>query len=71
MSSIHLELLDKEGRKTFEGLKIFREEGCLAGGTALSLQIKHRYSYDFDIFLEREVERLEERAEDFKEKEIA
>lgn len=57
MSSIHLELLDKERHKTFEGLKIFRKEGTLAGGTALSLQIQHRLSFDFDIFLHREIKR--------------
>lgn len=57
MSSIHLELLDKRRRATFEALKIFKNEGALAGGTALSLQIKHRYSFDFDIFLEREIKR--------------
>jgi len=57
MSSIHLELLDKKRRKTFKGLKIFDEEGTLAGGTALALQIKHRLSFDFDIFLYREIKR--------------
>ncbi len=57
MSSIHLELLDEKRRETFEGLKIFKKEGCLAGGTALALQIKHRLSFDFDIFLYRKIER--------------
>lgn len=57
MSSIHLELLDKKRRETFKGLKIFDEEGTLAGGTALALQIKHRLSFDFDIFLYREIKR--------------
>lgn len=57
MSSIHLELLDEKRRKTFEGLKIFEREGTLAGGTALSLQIKHRLSFDFDVFLYREIKR--------------
>lgn len=57
MLSIHLELLDKKRREAFEGLKIFKKEGTLAGGTALALQIKHRLSFDFDIFLYREIRR--------------
>ncbi len=55
MSSIHLELLDDVRRKTFTKLKVLSEEGVLAGGTALSLQIAHRYSFDFDIFLNRPI----------------
>lgn len=35
----------------FEALKIFVDIGYLAGGTALALQLKHRISYDFDIFV--------------------
>ena len=57
MSSIHLELLDEKRQETFQGLEIFKKEGCLAGGTALALQIKHRLSFDFDIFLYREIRR--------------
>lgn len=53
MSSIHLELLDKKRRETFEKLKIFQKKAILGGGTALSLQINHRQSFDFDLFLER------------------
>lgn len=55
MSSIHLELLDKERQATFEKLKIFRNQATLAGGTSLCLQIGHRLSFDFDLFLEREI----------------
>ena len=33
-----------------EKLHNFKEIGVLGGGTALSLQIGHRVSYDFDIF---------------------
>ena len=57
MSSIHLELLDKKRLAAFNALGIFKDEGALAGGTALSLQIEHRHSFDFDIFLEREIKR--------------
>lgn len=55
MSSIHLELLDKKRLSVFKSLKIFKGKGTLAGGTALSLQIKHRHSFDFDIFFEHEI----------------
>lgn len=57
MSSIRLDLLDRKRRAVFEDLKVFRKEATLAGGTALFLQIKHRYSFDFDLFLEREITR--------------
>ena len=57
MSSIHLELLDKKRKTTLEKLRVFRKEATLAGGTALFLQIAHRYSFDFDLFLERELVR--------------
>ncbi len=57
MSSIHLELLDKKRKEAFEKLKSFRRIAFLAGGTALALQIAHRYSFDFDLFLERKIER--------------
>ena len=57
MSSIYLELLDKKWRETFEKLKVFKKEAVLAGGTALFLQIGHRYSFDFDLFLKRKIKR--------------
>lgn len=57
MSSIHLELLDKKRREAFKRLRVFKEEATLAGGTALFLQIGHRYSFDFDLFLERKIKR--------------
>lgn len=57
MSSTHLELLDKKHFAAFKALKILKGEGALAGGTALSLQIEHRHSFDFDIFMEREIKR--------------
>ena len=56
MSSIHLELLDKKRKIIFEKLKAF-PDATLAGGTALLLQIAHRRSFDFDLFLEREVKK--------------
>jgi hypothetical protein len=57
MSSIHLEILDKKRQGVFSKLKVFQEKGYLTGGTALSLQIQHRHSFDFDIFLKEEIKR--------------
>lgn len=51
MSKIHLELLDKERQVVFQILSAFKDVGYLAGGTALALQINHRRSEDFDIFI--------------------
>lgn len=55
MLPLHIDLLSKEQKITFEKLKIFAKEATLAGGTALSLQIGHRYSFDFDLFFNREL----------------
>jgi len=55
MSKIHLELFDRERFKVFQKLTSFRRSGYLAGGTALALQINHRKSVDFDIFIFQEV----------------
>lgn len=57
MTEIYLELLDPERKKTFLELKCLANKGTLAGGTALSLQIKHRYSLDFDVFFEKHLVR--------------
>lgn len=59
MSSIHLEILDPKRKEIFEKLKIFKNKGYLAGGTALSLQINHRHSFDFDIFLREIIKRTD------------
>lgn len=56
MSKIHLELLDKERQKAFRQLADFRKIGYLAGGTALALQINHRKSEDFDIFVRHAID---------------
>lgn len=55
MSLIHQELLDKDRKEVFEALAVFKGGAVLGGGTALSLQIAHRLSYDFDLFLSREI----------------
>lgn len=56
MSKIHLELLDKERQTVFHALSTFKNIGYLAGGTALALQINHRRSEDFDIFIDKPVD---------------
>jgi len=53
MLPIHLELLDKERREAFEKLEAFSKSAVLGGGTALMLQIAHRLSFDFDLFVGR------------------
>ena len=55
MSKIYLEILDEPRQKIFELLSKFKKEGYLAGGTALALQIKHRKSVDFDVFIDKPV----------------
>ncbi|OGG23149.1 hypothetical protein A3E42_03335 [Candidatus Gottesmanbacteria bacterium RIFCSPHIGHO2_12_FULL_40_13] len=55
MSKIFLEILDKTGRDVFLQLRDFDKEGYLAGGTALALQINHRKSVDFDIFISKQI----------------
>lgn len=51
MSKLYFEVLDSESQEVFKCLKDFSKKGVLAGGTALSLQIAHRKSYDFDVFV--------------------
>lgn len=55
MSKIHLDVLTKPEQDVFAQLLSFRKDGYLAGGTALALQIQHRRSYDFDIFVAKPV----------------
>lgn len=56
MSKIHIELLDKERSVIFGNLDAFKNDGYLAGGTALALQLNHRISEDFDVFIEHEID---------------
>ncbi|GAB4219526.1 MAG: nucleotidyl transferase AbiEii/AbiGii toxin family protein [Candidatus Microgenomates bacterium] len=56
MSKIHLELLDEKRKQVFYQLKNFFSIGYLAGGTALALQINHRISEDFDIFINKSID---------------
>ena len=52
---LQFELLDPQRQEVFNKLRPFRKEAILAGGTALCLQIAHRFSFDFDLFFEREL----------------
>jgi len=52
-----MKALDNKRIKYFEKLSQFKRNGYLAGGTALALQIKHRVSYDFDIFCDKRISR--------------
>lgn len=56
MSKIYQEIFDSERKKVFDELKAFSDIGYLAGGTALALQLKHRISYDFDIFISHAID---------------
>ena len=55
MSKLYLEILDPERKKIFKKLSSFKKDGVLAGGTGLALQIGHRKSFDFDIFLPKPI----------------
>lgn len=55
MSKLILEILDNNRLESFNKLKDFKLYGILGGGTALALQIGHRKSYDFDIFINEPV----------------
>lgn len=55
MSELYLEILDHNRKKLFEKLAAFKKYGFLAGGTALALQLNHRRSFDFDIFLAKPI----------------
>lgn len=57
MSRLHFDVLSQDQKKVFGKLEIFKKDAVLSGGTALSLQIKHRYSYDFDLFFGKELDR--------------
>lgn len=57
MTEIYLDVLDPKRRETFLKLEPLAKKGTLAGGTALALQIKHRYSLDFDIFFGKRIVR--------------
>jgi len=54
-SRIHYEILDKKRLEILGKLAPLTANFVLSGGTALSLQINHRKSYDFDFFANRAI----------------
>lgn len=56
MSKIYLEILDAKRIKILTQLNRFQNIGYLAGGTGLALQLNHRKSYDFDWFVNKEID---------------
>ncbi len=50
MSNLHPEILNEAQRQLLPFIKSFTKEYYLVGGTAVSLQIGHRQSIDFDLF---------------------
>lgn len=61
MSRISLDVLTKNEQRIFQQLQLFRQDGYLADGTALALQIQHRRSYDFDIFVAKPISAIFQR----------
>ncbi len=58
MSKIYLEILDNKRKQVFQSLSLMRHKGYLGGGTALALQLNHRISYDFDVFVPHEISNI-------------
>lgn len=56
MSKLFLDILDKNRQTIFSKLNKFSKLGVLGGGTAIALQINHRHSFDFDIFLNEPIQ---------------
>jgi len=48
--NLHLEILDKKRLELLDKLTLFLKGYVLGGGTALSLRLAHRKSFDFDFF---------------------
>jgi predicted nucleotidyltransferase component of viral defense system len=55
ISKLYFEILEDRQKDIFFKLQIFSKRGVLGGGTALALQLKHRKSYDFDIFTKTQI----------------
>ncbi len=55
MSNLHFELLTANQKRTLASLRTFSKYGILGGGTALSLHLCHRKSYDLDIFVPKPI----------------
>lgn len=55
ISSIHLDILDKDRQDVLTRLIPLTKGFVLGGGTALALQICHRKSFDFDFFSQQPI----------------
>lgn len=55
MLKLFTDFLDKERLEVWKKLDSFKSYGILAGGTALALQLNHRKSFDFDIFVDNAI----------------
>ena len=56
MTKLFLDVLDKSRRELWNELRVLSKNGgVLAGGTAIALQIEHRVSEDFDVFVPGEI----------------
>ncbi len=51
MTTLSFDVLDDQRKAFFGKLKAFGKTATLGGGTALALQIHHRLSFDFDLFI--------------------
>lgn len=51
MTKLFLDILDDAHRNVFSRLAGITSAATLGGGTALALQINHRKSFDFDVFV--------------------
>ncbi len=55
---LHHEILDEARKNLLERLIPYTKGFVLSGGTALSLQIGHRKSFDFDFFSQEEISKI-------------
>ena len=54
---MHYEVLDEKTKKLFEKFSFLKDTFCLAGGTALALQLGHRISIDLDFFSDQPIKK--------------
>ncbi|MDP1722027.1 MAG: nucleotidyl transferase AbiEii/AbiGii toxin family protein [Candidatus Gottesmanbacteria bacterium] len=57
MTKLFLEILDDARISVLKKLSACAKDAVLAGGTSLALQIGHRRSFDFDLFIPRPIPR--------------
>lgn len=56
MSPLYInDVLTPDQKIVFTKLKALKQIGVMAGGTALAFQLRHRRSYDFDIFTSKAI----------------